>query len=475
MAESIRIRFLGAAGTVTGSKYLIEAAGHRILVDCGLFQGVKPLRRRNWDAFPVSPKGIDAVVLTHGHLDHTGYLPRLVRQGYRGRVFATSGTADLLQVLLPDAAHLEEEHADYANRKGFSRHSPAQPLFTAQDAKDALARVDAFDYRKRIQLGDLPFWVTFYRAGHILGSSVVRLEIEGGPSIVFSGDLGRYGYPILTDPAVVPGADLVFVEATYGNRQHESREESTERLAQLVRESAQRGGVLLIPSFAVGRTQTLLYLLRELEDQGRIPRLPVYVDSPMASKVSRFYLEHAEDYDEDAQERTEQDRADLYPHAMHFVGSVDESKRLNSLRAAAIIISASGMMTGGRILHHAANRLPDPSNTMLFAGYQAEGTRGRDIINGAREVKMLGQLIPVRAKIERLEGLSAHGDADEILRWLATLDRTPRRCFCVHGEPGGLKVLSERIERDLGWSTQIPAYLEDVTLTPADWAPLTED
>ncbi len=464
MSQDLSVRFLGAAGTVTGSKMMLNVRGRRLLVDCGLFQGVRKLRRRNWNDLPVDPAHVDAVVLTHAHLDHSGYVPRLVRRGFRGPVLTTPGSIDLLRVLWPDAAHLEEEHAAYANKKGFSRHAPAQPLFTGKDAKAALGRLEGVPFGQTHAVGDLPVKVTFRPAGHILGAAVVQLEIEGGPTLVFSGDLGRYNYPIVRDPAPVDAADVLFVESTYANRTHESHEQAADKLAEVVNSTLNRGGVLLVPAFAVGRTQTLLYLIRELEDAGRIPKARVFVDSPMATSVSRFYLGHPEEHDPEATAKGRRDVRDLYPTNMNFTASVKESKRLNGIGGGAIILSASGMLTGGRILHHAYHRLPRPENTLLISGYQAFGTRGRTIVDGQRAVKMFGEWVPINARVERIEGLSAHGD--EMMRWMKASfgTRAPRKVFCIHGERDGLLAHADRIKTELGWPAVVPDYLEEHAL-----------
>lgn len=465
MSQDLSVRFLGAAGTVTGSKFLLNIHGRRLLVDCGLFQGAKALRRRNWNDLPVDASHVDAVVLTHAHLDHSGYLPRLVRRGFQGPVITTPGSIDLLKVLLPDAAHLEEEHAAYANKKGFTRHQPAVPLFTGKDAQAALKRLRGVPFGKTSPVGDLPVKVTFHPAGHILGAAIVQLAIDGGPTLVFSGDLGRYDYPIVRDPSPIEGCDVLFVESTYADRSHESHGQAADKLAEVVKETLGRGGVLLIPAFAVGRTQTLLYLLRQLEDAGRIPKARVFVDSPMATSVSRFYLRHQEEHDQEARERGARDVGKLYPNHMTFTASVQESKRLNGLKGGAIILSASGMLTGGRILHHAYHRLPHAENTLLISGYQAHGTRGRTIVDGERSVRMFGEWVPINAQIERIEGLSAHGDHEEMMRWMkAGFSKAPSKVFCVHGEPEGLAKHAERITGELGWPTVVPGYKEEHSL-----------
>jgi metallo-beta-lactamase family protein len=461
------IQFIGAAGTVTGSKFVLEAAGNRIMVDCGLFQGLKELRLRNWEPLPVSPASLSAVILTHAHIDHSGYLPRLVRDGFHGPVYATTGTADLLTVMLPDSARLQEEDADYANRHHFSKHHPARPLYNEADARRALKLVRGVRYQEEIRLGK-SLRASFVPAGHILGSGFVQVEVsepDAAPfTILFSGDLGRYDEPILQDPTPVPEADYLLVESTYGNRLHDQTDPK-DRLAEIINETAARGGRVIIPAFAIGRTQLLLYYLRELEDAGRIPVLPVIVDSPMAASATRFYARHKEDHDLEMQRLNEGGRNALTTRNFQLVSGRSNSKALNALTGPAIIISASGMATGGRVLHHLERSLPDPASTVVLVGFQAAGTRGRRLQNGEREIKIHGELIPVRAQIEIMGSLSAHADANEILRWLRGFKRPPRMTFIVHGEPEGSTALRERITTELGWQVMIPAYQETAELT----------
>ncbi|HWQ35287.1 MAG TPA: MBL fold metallo-hydrolase [Blastocatellia bacterium] len=461
------IQFIGAAGTVTGSKFVLEAAGSRVMVDCGLFQGLKELRLRNWEPLPVSPASLNAVILTHAHIDHSGYLPRLVRDGFHGPVYATTGTADLLSVMLPDSARLQEEDADYANRHHFSKHHPALPLYNEADARRALKLVRGVAYKEEIRLGKF-LRASFVPAGHILGSGFVQVEVSepDAPNftILFSGDLGRYDEPILHDPTPVPEADYLLVESTYGNRLHD-KTDPKDRLAEIVNETAERGGRVIIPAFAIGRTQLLLYYLRELEDEGRIPVLPVIVDSPMAASATRFYARHKEDHDLEMQRLSEGGRNALTTRNFQLVSGRSNSKALNALTGPAIIISASGMATGGRVLHHLERSLPDPASTVVLVGYQAEGTRGRRLQNGEREIRIHGEMIPVRAKIEVMGSLSAHADANEIMRWLREFKRPPKLTFIVHGEPEGSAALRERITNELGWQVMIPAYQETVELS----------
>lgn len=461
------LQFLGAAETVTGSKYLLDVHGSRVLIDCGLFQGLKQLRSRNWDALPVDPASITWTLLTHAHIDHSGYLPRLVRDGFTGPVYATTATADLLKLLLPDSARLQEEDADYANRKGFSRHRPALPLYTEQDAARTLKQVHGVQYEEDVRLNKF-IAARFINAGHILGSSFIEVRITGPNSeplkIVFSGDLGRYDEPILNDPAPEIEADYLLIESTYGNRLHDHTDPK-ERLAEIINATAQRGGKLIIPAFAVGRTQLLVYYIRELEDEGRIPILPVAVDSPMGSAATRLYLKHSEDHDLDMQRIRNLQKNPLATRNFSLVQGRNGSKALNSVQGPAIIISASGMATGGRVLHHLAQWLPDPASAVIFVGYQAVGTRGRRMQDGEREVRIHGQMVPVHAHVESMSSLSAHADADEIMRWLRGFNRPPRKTFIVHGELDSATALRDRIAKELGWEAVIPTYTQTVELT----------
>ncbi len=461
------LQFLGAAGTVTGSKYVLEARGSRAMIDCGLFQGLKELRLRNWDSLPVSPQSITWLLLTHAHIDHSGYLPRLVREGFKGPVYATSATADLLKILLPDSGRLQEDDAEYANRKGFSKHHPALPLYTEQDAFEALKLIHKVSYEENIPLNKL-LSARFIPAGHILGSSFIEIQIAQPNStpvkVVFSGDLGRYNEPILNDPAPESEADYLLVESTYGNRLHDQTSPK-DRLAEIVNATAARGGKIIIPAFAVGRTQLLVYYLRELEDEGRIPVLPVAVDSPMGVEATRLYSKHHEDHDLDMQRVQNLQKNPLATRNFSLVQGRSGSKALNAQKGSAIIISASGMATGGRVLHHLAQWLPDPASSVIFAGYQAAGTRGRRLQDGETEVRIYGETIPVRAHIESISSLSAHADAGEIMRWLRGFKRPPRKTFVVHGEPDSAAALRDRIIQELGWDVVIPTYKEVVELS----------
>ena len=464
----VNLTFLGATGTVTGSRYLVEAHGTKVLVDAGMFQGPKELRLRNWAPFPVEPSTLDAVILTHAHIDHTGILPLLVRQGFDGPTIATPSTLRLLRVLLPDAAHLQEEEAYWANKKGFSKHAPALPLFDAGDAEKTLRKLQPVPFGTPQAVGTR-FRVEWRAAGHILGSAVLVVEVDAGGDaplrIGFSGDLGRYDAPILADPTGVAQADYLVVESTYGGRKHSPAAETIEALARIVNETSARRGVLLVPAFAIGRTQTLLYLLRQLEDEGRIPKLPVFVDSPMAIKASEYYLKHREEHDAETRELAAMGVKPMLPDGTMFCPTRDDSKKVNQIQGRAIILSAAGMMTGGRVLHHAAERLPNNRNTILLAGYQAAGTRGRRLAEGEEEIKIHGNWVKVRAKVVTLDGLSAHADEDEILRWARALKRPPRQTFVVHGEPESAAAMAGRLHADLGFAARVAALDETVTLS----------
>ncbi|WP_375773126.1 MBL fold metallo-hydrolase [Archangium gephyra] len=456
------IHFLGAAGTVTGSRFLLEHQGKRVLIDCGLFQGRKELRQRNWRALPVPPRSIDAIVLTHAHIDHTGGLPRVVRDGFHGPVYCTSGTRDLSALLLPDSAHLQEEEARYANKEGFSKHHPALPLYTVEDAERALKLFETFGYERPREI--LPgITLTFYRAGHILGSAVCVFHLERtNQRVVFTGDLGRYHAPILRDPQTVRSATTLVVESTYGNREHGDTQ-PVDALCEAVLDACQRKGMVVIPAFSVGRTQELLYHLRNLEAEKRIPELDVFVDSPMACDATPIYLKHAEEHDLDMAAIVKRGESPLATKRTRFVTSPQESREINQVEGPGIIISASGMATGGRILHHLKYRLPDPRNTVLFVGYQSEGSRGRRMLDGEKEVKIHGQMVRVEAKIRTVSGFSAHADWTETLRWMDGFEAPPRQTLLVHGEPAALQALKEKVEAR-GWPAYIPQHLEKVEL-----------
>lgn len=455
---SSTLTFLGAARTVTGSRYLVETAGTRVLVDCGMFQGLKELRLRNWADPPVPSASIEDVVLTHAHLDHVGMLPRLVAQGFKGRIFCTPGTQDLCSLVLPDAGRIQEEEAERANRYGYSKHTPARPLFTEEDAIKTLSRLQPVGYQRPIPVAKGALEVEFLPTGHLLGAAYVRMRRPGGEggTVLFGGDLGRYNRPILPDPSDGVPADVLLVESTYGDRLHPVDDE-TERLKTLINETAERKGKLIIPSFAIGRVEEVLYAIKQLEDARKVQTLPVYVDSPMALQALEFYRRHAHELDDDIQRRRGQVCA-FCTARFTPVATPQDSRAVVESPGPAIVISASGMATGGRVLHHLARALPDPKNTVLFVGFQAAGTRGRQLIEGAKEVKIHGQFIPVSARIEKLNGMSAHADASEIVRWLKTFPAPPQTTYLVHGEPSAQDALQTRIVNELAWNVQVPRH-----------------
>ncbi len=458
------LQFLGAAGGVTGSKYLFSNDSDQVLIDCGLFQGLKELRLRNWAPLPIDLARLRSVVLTHAHIDHSGYLPRVVAKGFRGPVYATPATCDLLGVMLPDAAHLQEEEARYANRKGYSKHSPALPLYTIEDAEATLkllrpVRVGAqIEVAKGVQLD-------FGRVGHILGAGSARFAfaVNGEKKVLLdSGDLGRYGRPILKDPEPGVAADWLLIESTYGNRIHPK--DSENQLRAVIKETAEQRRCLIIPAFAIGRTQELVYTIRKMEDAGEIPAIPVYVDSPMGIEATEIYSRHTEEHDFEMAQLGNHERNPLRSRRMVVAKTPEQSKAINDMKGPLIIISASGMATGGRVLHHLKHRLPNADTTVLLAGYQAEGTRGRSLQDGAKEIKMLGEVIAVRAKVKVLDGFSAHADQGEILRWLGTFPKAPKLTYVVHGEPAGAQALADLIRARLKWNVEIAKFQQKVSL-----------
>lgn len=464
-----KISFWGGVGTVTGSKYLVETDRARVLIDCGMFQGLRELRERNWQEPPFNARSLTSVLITHAHIDHTGYLPRLVRHGFHGPVYCSRGTADLMKILLLDAAKLQEEEADYRNRHKLTKHDPALPLYTEEDARatlELLHPVANTGERIRVAPG---VYAGFSISGHILGSSLVLLEVEEagadqiGRRVLFSGDLGHYDQPIIRDPVAPPPCDYLLVESTYGDREHDP-EKPKEALARIINDAAKRNAPVLIPAFAVGRTQEIVYLIRELEDEKRIPLLPVCVDSPMAAASTTAYSRRTEEHDEDYASVVARQRHPLRTHSMMTCSSKQESKRLNDAQGARLIVSASGMMTGGRVLHHALRMVPDPKATIVFVGYQAAGTPGRRILNREPEVKILGQWVPVRCRVEKIGGFSAHADWREVIRWLLDMPTPPRRTFVTHGEPDASAAMKQHIVERFGWNVEVPQYGESFEL-----------
>jgi metallo-beta-lactamase family protein len=446
------LTFLGAAGTVTGSKHLLEDGPTRLLLDCGLFQGIKELRELNWAPSRVDPRTVKAVLLSHAHIDHSGYLPRFVKEGFDGPVFCTPGTADLLTVMLPDAAHLQEEEAEFANRHKTSRHDPALPLFDTADAEGVLARIRTVEFDQRFAPA-AGVEARFTNSGHILGAGFVQCLLAGR-RIVFSGDLGRYGVPIMRDPDPAFEADVLLLESTYGDQLHPA-DDHRDKLVAAVRRAADQKGWLLIPAFAVGRSQAILYDLRELEEAGRIPSLPVYLDSPMAIRATALYAVHTEEHDTVLRQMEAGGKRPFAPRRFFLSRSVEDSKRLNDTGSPGVIIAGSGMATGGRILHHLSRLLPEPATTVLLVGFQAAGTRGRLLREGARAIKMLGQVVPVRARIMVSDAYSAHADRGEILRWLRGFTTPPGQTYIVHGEPEAAAALRQAVTTELGWQASV--------------------
>lgn len=458
---NVKVKFLGAAKTVTGSKYLLEVDKFKILIDCGIFQGRKEVRDRNWNEFPLEVSDIDAIVLTHAHLDHSGYLPKIVKDGFKGSIYCTTATSALCEILLRDSAKLMMEEATFVNKKIVSNFlSATKPLYNINDAERVFSKWKCFDYYESFNITD-NISIQFYNAGHILGSSIVEITIKGESQtkkIVFSGDLGRPNSPILYPPDIIKEADVVFVESTYGGR--EMPEDIWEEFAKVVNKSFDKGGMLLIPSFAVGRTQQLIFLLKKLRDENKIPQIPIYVDSPMAINVTFLYNQYNNYHKLEKEEFT---HAFRYKD-IHYYQDKELSKSLNSLDNACIVISASGMCNGGRIMHHMYHRLPKENDTLLFVGYQAEETRGRKILEGAPTTSIFGMDVPINCNIEKINGLSAHADRSELIDWLSGFENHPKWTFIVHGEENANNNLQNEITKKLGWKSVIPDYLESFEL-----------
>ncbi|MBI2753940.1 MAG: MBL fold metallo-hydrolase [Betaproteobacteria bacterium] len=451
----MNLAFLGAAGTVTGSKTLVTHEGKQLLVDCGLFQGYKNLRSMNWEPFPFDPAKLDAVVLTHAHLDHSGALPLLVKRGFRGPVFATPSTIDVCRILLPDSGRLQEEDAEYANRHKLSKHAPALPLYTEDDAERALRRLEPLPFE---QPGDVAgsLHLRLRPAGHILGASSVELTV-GDTTVLFSGDLGRPDDLIMREPTPIARADHVVIESTYGDRLHDTQDAEA-ALGEVIKRTAARGGIVVVPAFAVGRAQALLYAIYRLKARAAIPDLPVFLNSPMAIDMTEIYHRHR------AEHRLSVEECSGMCQVAKMTRSVEESRALNSLRYPAVIVSASGMATGGRVLHHLKALGPDRRNTIVFAGYQAGGTRGARLLSGERNIRIHGEDVTINAEVVSLPGMSAHADAGQLVRWLATAPKPPRGVYLNHGEAGPADALRQRIERELGWSATVPRLGQSVEI-----------
>jgi len=451
----MKITFLGATETVTGSKYLLEEGPQKILIDCGLFQGQKQLRLRNWAKLPLDPADLDAVILTHAHIDHSGYIPLLVKQGFRGKIYCSPATRDLCAILLPDSGYLQEEDARRANKYGYSRHNPAKPLYNQKDARDALTYFHPVDFDKSFNIGG-KLRVKLRRAGHILGASFVQID-NGEKTIVFSGDLGRPNDPVMVRPEYIDHADYLVVESTYGDRLHDQTDPMA-MIGEIISSTAAKGGTIVIPAFAVGRTQSLLYYIHQLKLEERIPNIPVFLDSPMAINATNLLSRHQKDH------RLSADEWAQICNEATYTKTVMESKELDKQEMPSVIISASGMATGGRVLHHLKRYIGDHKNTILFTGFQASGTRGDRIIRGEKEIKIHGQMWPVRARIEYMTNTSAHADYQEILNWLGHFKTVPKKTFITHGEAEASKALKEKIEEKFNWTVVVPKFKDQVEL-----------
>ncbi|NJM26573.1 MAG: MBL fold metallo-hydrolase [Bacteroidia bacterium] len=458
----VTVKFLGAAGSVTGSRYLVTLDDFRFLFDCGLFQGLKELRLRNWDPFPVDPATIDAVVISHAHIDHTGYLPKLVSEGFAGPIYCTHPTADLMEIMLLDSAKLQEEEAAYARKKGYSRHESPKPLYTQEDARSVFPLLKVYGYKQRIKIHERVD-IVYHDAGHLLGSAITEIFIRGDQQtkkLVFSGDIGRYQQPLLNTPEAIDEADVLFIESTYGNKDNPF-DDPTDELKSVINETFDNGGVVLIPAFAVGRTQTLLYYLRELMAKDVIPDVPVYVDSPMAISATYLFFKHP-DYHKVP--LTLRDFAnDVETNMLVLVKSSEHSRKLNDITRNAIIISSSGMMTGGRILHHLYNRLPHARDTLIIAGFQAKA-RARDLLEGKKVIRIFGQEVPVKCRVEYMSSLSGHADRGELFKWMGNFKTKPKMTFTVHGEGKDMLDYAQAIRDKLGWNVTTPMYMESFKL-----------
>jgi metallo-beta-lactamase family protein len=461
---NVRLRFLGGAQTVTGSRYLLEIDNFRILVDCGLFQGLKDLRLKNWDPFPVDPKTINAVVITHAHIDHTGYLPKLFKEGFQGPVYCTTATRDLMEILLLDSAKLQEEEADWAFKKGYSKHSKPMPLYTVEDVNSILGNFKGYTYHENIALSK-NVSIRYFDAGHILGSAITEVKIKGDKmrkTIVFSGDIGRYNKPILRNPASIRKADILLVESTYGNKDNPG-DNAKERLAEIINTALERKGCLTIPAFSVGRTQLLIYYIKLLMTEKMIPNVPIFVDSPMSINVTAIYKRHTTYHKLRKSLDGKTDSIFDFPN-LHYNRSQNESVAINNIKSNAIIISSSGMCNGGRILHHLYNRLERENDTLLLVGYQAEGTRGRKILDGDKKVRIFGEEREVKCQVVQINALSAHADKSELMRWLGNFKVAPKNTFITHGEPDVARAFAQNINATYGWNVTLPELMETFDL-----------
>ena len=453
--KDFQITFLGATQTVTGSKYLLESGNTKILVDCGLFQGLKELRLRNWNKLPVHPRNLDAIILTHAHLDHSGYIPLLVKEGFKGKIYCTEGTFDLCKILLPDSGFLQEEDAKFAKKHGFSKHKDPKPLYTQKDAIKTFQFFKTIDFNQEIKISD-DILFSMIRAGHIIGAASVIVKANG-KSILFSGDLGRPNSPIVHDPDKIPSTDYIVVESTYGDRLH-SNTNPEDDLAEIINKTSVKGGKVIIPAFSVGRTQKILYYINKLKNEGKIADLMIFLDSPMSIKVTSLVNDYI-----DEKKLPKEEYEDIYK-SVKFCITREQSKRILNYPGPCIILSASGMATGGRILHHIANFGIKPNCCIVLAGYQAEGTRGRDLEDGKKEIKIHGNIVHIRAKVEKLANMSDHADANEIINWLKNSHKAPKKVFITHGEVSSSEALAKKIEKELGWNAEVPDYLETEVL-----------
>lgn len=455
MSASFSVQFIGATGTVTGSKYVVNYGKHKLMIDCGLFQGIKNVRSRNWADLPFAAADLTAVLLTHAHIDHSGYLPALMKRGYHGPIYASRATKALCNVLLPDAGYLQEEDARYANKKKFSKHSPAEPLYTEDDARKVLKQFKGVDYEQRFEVNG-GITVQFIPVGHILGACAIRLEYQG-KSITFSGDVGRQNDPIMYLPQALPATDYLVLESTYGNRRHEALDYESV-IAGIINRTASRGGIVLLPSFAVGRAQLILHVIERLRTQNRIPNIPVYLNSPMAIRATNLFFDLHE------QHKLSRDDCDRIDQITTYVKTVEESIELNARKHPSIIISASGMASGGRVLHHLKSLASNPRHSILFLGYQAAGTRGDAMVHGADKIKNHGQYIPVQAEVHNLDSLSSHGDYEEILHWLRQMPAAPKHVFITHGEASAADAMRMHVKDELQWPASVPEYLDTIDL-----------
>jgi len=466
---SIKLKFLGAAQNVTGSRHLLEANGTKVLVDCGLYQE-RQFRERNWEPFTCPPESLDAVLLTHAHLDHCGLLPKLVKEGFKGRIYCTGATAEIAQIILLDSAHLQEEDAEFKRkrhkREGRKGPRPVEPLYTTADAEACFPQFSGVKYKQPVEIG-AGVEATFCDAGHVLGSSIIRIKVSlngQDRTVIFSGDIGRPDRPIVQDPSIVEQADYVLIESTYGDRVHQGPEDTKKLIAEVINSTIKAGGNIVVPSFALERSQELLYYINELRLENAIPELPVFLDSPMASRITKVFKKHSELYDEEMNEFVRRNKSPFEFPGLKMAGTSDESKAINHIRKSVMIIAGSGMCTGGRIKHHLVNNITKSENTIMFVGYQAVGTLGRRIVDGEEEVRILGQQYPVNARIARINGFSAHADKEELFEWLSELKKPPRKLFVVHGESESANEFGNYIREKTGWDVMVPAYQDEVVL-----------